>query len=326
MTARIPLDGVKVSEELTLIHPSTDALPEGGEAETLNLLSRSHIALFYLTMWRSESRSHLCFCLRPDLAAPAEQLISSTGVWTCRRTAGIGLLAVYPHRHRWDVLTRSLRGFADAGIPVCGVGSTLAALTFVLPFSRLDQAAACLQDVFEIPDHSPVQTDPAAMQIQYRETAAVYFEPRAKSYGINSEAGLILVQPTLPARALRPNTPASDAASSGNRFVFVSMEAQSGRAPILHVVARPGEIEGILSALGPAVGPGVSARAVDALSFQGPHFCERYGIAAAAISTLRDKGLDLIAAGFTGNMAYLILPAGSAETATAVLKECFNTP
>jgi hypothetical protein len=60
--------------------------------------------------------------------------------------------------------------------------------------------------------------------------------------------------------------------------------------------------------------------------FQGPHFYERYGIAAAALDKLREKKAALLLAGFSGSMAYLVVPDGTAESAMAALAECFQLP
>jgi len=59
---------------------------------------------------------------------------------------------------------------------------------------------------------------------------------------------------------------------------------------------------------------------------QGPHFYERYGIAAAVLDKLREKKAGLLLAGFSGSMAYLVVPDGTAKSAKAALAECFRLP
>ena len=165
------------------------------------------------------------------------------------------------------------------------------------------------------------------------ETIAVYFEPVAKSYGLHRITGVVMVQPPLPfstwARSGRAKP--SPAAPSG-RFSFVMLQTDpDGEAAILYAVAPPEEIPAVLESFGRSAAagpgdPGPDLQPVEMVLFQGPHFYERYGIAAAALDKLRAKKAVLLLAGFSGSMAYLVVPYGTAEPAMAALAECLRFP
>jgi hypothetical protein len=164
------------------------------------------------------------------------------------------------------------------------------------------------------------------------ETIAVYFEPIAKSYGVHTSAGLVMVQVPLaldrrPCRAVPGPAPEPPAA----RFAFVMLQWESERAGTLSAVAAPEDIPAVLGSFGRWVDDAAADRApqmrpVELVFFQGPHFYERYGIAAAALDKLREKKTGLLLAGFSGSMAYLVVPAGTADSAKAALAECLRLP
>lgn len=155
MAGQIPLDGMKISEEMAFVELAAEAPPWGVEVGVLQALAGRHIALYYLTMSYSESHSRVWFCVLPDQTALVAQLARTIGreVLACRTIAAVGLLTVFPHNRCVDALTRSLDIFAQSDLPVYGVASTLSTLTFVLAFSQLDQATEQLRDVFQLPDH-----------------------------------------------------------------------------------------------------------------------------------------------------------------------------
>lgn len=159
------------------------------------------------------------------------------------------------------------------------------------------------------------------------ETIALYFEPVAKSYGLETFSGLVMVQ--VPARAAS-RFPASQAPAG--RFAFVLLQSEPGERPMLSAVLRPEDLPafrtgvGLSEAPGDGADDGMAPQPVEMVVFQGPHFYERYGIAAAALQALGNQGARVLLAGFSGSMAYLVLPAGAAQSATAALAECLRLP
>ncbi len=158
MAGLIPLGGVKFSEELALATLSADTPPTGVEVDVLCALAGHQINLFYLSVSRSAGRTRVCVCVAVDQIRLVESLAETAarGIWTCRSVNSVGLLTFFPHESRLEALTRSLGVFAESRLPVFGVCSTLAALTFVTAFAELERASERLRDVFGLPEnHAP---------------------------------------------------------------------------------------------------------------------------------------------------------------------------
>jgi hypothetical protein len=164
------------------------------------------------------------------------------------------------------------------------------------------------------------------------ETIAVYFEPVAKSYGLQTITGLVMVRTAFAIESFRPSgRPETPPAPADGQFSFVMLQGEPDGAAVMYAVAAAADIPAVLDALGPrtegnARGRAIDRQPVEMVIFQGPHFYERYGIAAAALEKLREKRADLLLAGFSGSMAYLVVPAGTAESARAALAECLSLP
>jgi hypothetical protein len=162
MAGRIPLGGVKFSEELALASLSADTPPTGAEVDVLQALAGQRINLFYLSVSRSPGRTQVCACVAADQISLVESIAASVagGLWACRSVNSVGLLTIFPHASRLEALTRSLAVFAESRLPVFGVSSTLSALTFVTAFEDLERASERLRDVFGLPEnHAPFKPE-----------------------------------------------------------------------------------------------------------------------------------------------------------------------
>ena len=65
---------------------------------------------------------------------------------------------------------------------------------------------------------------------------------------------------------------------------------------------------------------------VELVSFHGPHFQDRYGIAEAAFATLKKADFPLLAIGCSGTSVYIVLPEKKARPAAQLLAETFVVP
>jgi len=65
---------------------------------------------------------------------------------------------------------------------------------------------------------------------------------------------------------------------------------------------------------------------VDLISFQGPHFGDRYGIAQAVYQAFHDGSIPLLASEFSQSAVFLVLPGGSAQSAERCLTGVFEVP
>ncbi len=164
------------------------------------------------------------------------------------------------------------------------------------------------------------------------ETIAVYFEPVAKSYGLHTVTGVAMVRTPLDlGRVPQSERPGPPPGPPCAKFSFVVLQWEPEQAAELYAVAAPEDIPAVLESFDRWASADTAAGArdrqpVEMVFFQGPHFYERYGIAATALDKLREKKTGLLLAGFSGSMAYLVVPAGTADSAKAALAECFRLP
>ena len=164
------------------------------------------------------------------------------------------------------------------------------------------------------------------------ETIAVYFEPVAKSYSPHTVTGVVMVETPLAFESIsRSGCPGPSPAAASGRFSFVTLQREPDGAATLYAVAPPEDIPALLASFGrpaaaDAADAGLRMQPVEMVLLQGPHFYERYGIAAAVLEKLRKKKAVVLLAGFSGNMAYLVVPDGTAEIAKTALAECLHLP
>ena len=71
--------------------------------------------------------------------------------------------------------------------------------------------------------------------------------------------------------------------------------------------------------------PGPSVE-VDLIQFQGPHFCDRDGIADTAFQVLAGDGPELLVYAFMGSRAHLVFPGGTGREAAGLLETVFTVP
>ena len=164
------------------------------------------------------------------------------------------------------------------------------------------------------------------------ETIAVYFEPVAKSYGPHTVTGVVMVETPLAFESIaRSDRSGSSPAAGSGKFSFVMLQRELEGAATLYAVAPPEDIPAILESFGQpaaadAADAGLRMQPVEMVLLQGPHFYERYGIVATVLEKLRERKIELRLAGFSGNMAYLVVPDGTAEIAKTALAECLHLP
>lgn len=164
------------------------------------------------------------------------------------------------------------------------------------------------------------------------QTVAVYCEPKIRTYGFHVDTDLCLMEFSW----------ASDQLASLGRgimelgdleagFVLVFGQMHKDRAFSLFVLTHDcvkGEIDRHMQRLfkDRVQGQLNPARPVDVVSFQGPHFGDRYGIAHAVFEALAPIPVPLLAAVCSTACVYLVLPGGKGRDVKGVLEGAFEVP
>ena len=162
------------------------------------------------------------------------------------------------------------------------------------------------------------------------QTVAVYSEPRIKTYGFHVITDLLFVElPCSPERLDASGLGIEALGDSDIGFHLVFGQTAEKHAFSLFILARDSDrVRNHMHRLlnGHADEPSAPMSMADVVSFQGPHFGDRYGIAHAAFQALETGSLPLLASVCTGACLYLVLPQGKGAEAEGVLKEVFEVP
>ena len=164
------------------------------------------------------------------------------------------------------------------------------------------------------------------------ETAAVYWESKVRIYGFREKIGLSLFTIIFPIERFEHwGTHIQGMAEKEGSFDLIFSQAMDHRLMQLGLVfkekagcfhrqlvekAANNEDRTTLRRIFP----------VELLSFHGPHFQDRYGIASAAFDALEVANLEVLASGCTGTSIYMVLPENMARPAVKHLAKTFIIP
>jgi hypothetical protein len=164
------------------------------------------------------------------------------------------------------------------------------------------------------------------------ETVAVYWEDRIKTYGFSEVAGLALIQWSASPESLsRLGSCIQDTREPDMRMLLVLGQGLAG-GPIEFglLVERQWEDETIRiirGFLGDAAANNVTSYYPACLiQFYGPHFGDRYGIAAAALNTLMERKVPILGIACSASSIYLVLTEARMAEAREALSKAFLPP
>lgn len=164
------------------------------------------------------------------------------------------------------------------------------------------------------------------------ETSAVYWESIVRIYGFSEKRGLTLFRLTFPLDCLEYWSAQLQRIEEG-RGCFDLVFSQVTEHNILNlfiVIEDHKNNSGRRQIEQAAQGEVATALAVDfpveMISFHGPHFQDRDGIANVAFEVLARSEIQILAAGCTGTSIYIVLPENMAGPAIKLLEKVFEVP
>lgn len=163
------------------------------------------------------------------------------------------------------------------------------------------------------------------------ETIAVYWENRAKTYGLQVERELSLFQISTTPSELAGLGSMLWKDTSGIRFSWILVQTSSRQLLKISLLLSQKWVPAMQVLVGRSREDGIPldiqiASPVELVYFHGPHFGDRYGIADTALGTLRRKGLPILAAGCTGASVYIVSPEQYSAETKQILSDVFDTP
>lgn len=164
---KIRIEGIKLSEELCQVNLLNHPQPQRSLSRMCRLFSANRINMPFLAATCRGKGTQTTCCVSVEDGARAQDLLDAKP--DLKRhvhiLSSVGLLSVFPHQSSMQLLGVSLLAFGEAGLPVHALASSLAPITLVTDYTRLDEAVAALEEHLELPaNQRPIRTKIRVMQ------------------------------------------------------------------------------------------------------------------------------------------------------------------
>jgi aspartokinase len=164
------------------------------------------------------------------------------------------------------------------------------------------------------------------------ETIAVYWEAKPKTYGFTEVTDLSLLNiEVAPDKLAHWGLWLLELADIRVDFHLVLAKYSTQQKLRLYILLEKPWVDRVLLQVGKGIDPDSKdnlhlTSPVELITFQGPHFGDRYGIAHSALKALDDQGMPILVAACSGAAVYLVLPERMLEKARLSLAEVFEVP
>lgn len=291
--------GIKLSTDLSFFQFS-------GQVQTLlEACARQEINIHLLTYTCTRSATILSLFVyaetQNEICKLARKIVPEDV-----QPVAVKFVSIFPHGSKISIISRLMNSLENQSTyEMC---SSISTLNLSIPAHHDCETLASLQKTFQLPDfHTPMTTKP--LKKSELETIAVYKEARIKTYGFQKASGLALVVTDQSSPKLK-NIPAS--------IPFNMVVQQKNK---FYLLCKQDNLKDLQTSLGGEVFHDVAL-----IYFQGPHYAERPGIAAALFNCLFNASIKIMAAACCGQSIHLIFPATELEKALSVLNQTFDIP
>lgn len=164
------------------------------------------------------------------------------------------------------------------------------------------------------------------------ETIAVYWEPKPKTYGFKEVSDLSLLDIVIKLEKMAQwGRWLLELADLDIDFHLVLAKYSNHKELRLYVLLEKLWADKVLSYIDKRIDPEFEkdfnlTSPVELISFQGPHFGDRYGIANSALRALDGQGIPILIAACSGATVYIVLPEKKLHEVRPLLAEVFEVP
>jgi aspartokinase len=164
------------------------------------------------------------------------------------------------------------------------------------------------------------------------ETFAVYWEPKPKTYGFKEVIDLSLLNIEIrPGKMSQWGLWLMELSDFDIGFHLILAKYSMHQKLQLYILLEKLWGDRVLSYLGKNIDVDSGkdfhlTYPVELISFQGPHFGDRYGIADTAFKALDGQGVPVLITVFAGAAVYIVLPEKKLQDARPLLIEAFEVP
>lgn len=149
MSEKITIGRIQLSSRMQAIRTSVKADKASG-ARLCRLLGSEGINIAYSAMGETrEDFSCLCCIADQDQQRARALIDQDRGLQpVIEFLPAVGLMDLFPHQHRFQVLGLALKALAEQQIEIYSLASSLSALSFVIDFHRMTDAQHALGRYF----------------------------------------------------------------------------------------------------------------------------------------------------------------------------------
>ena len=164
------------------------------------------------------------------------------------------------------------------------------------------------------------------------ETFAVYWEPKPKTYGFKEVIDLSLLNIEIkPGKMSQWGLMLMELADLDFGFHLILAKYSTHQKFRLYILLEKPWADHVLSYIGRKIDMDSEkdfhlTYPVELISFQGPHFGDRYGIADTAFKALDGQGVPILITVCSGAAVYMVLPEKKLQDAMPLLLEAFEVP
>jgi len=164
------------------------------------------------------------------------------------------------------------------------------------------------------------------------ETIAVYWEPKPKTYGFRGVTDLSLMNIEIkPGEMGQWGLWLMELAGLDIGFHLILAKYSTHQKFRLYILLENIWADRVLSYIGKKIDLDSEkdfhlTYPVELISFQGPHFGDRYGIAHTAFKALDGQGVPVLITVCSGAAVYIVLPENMLQEARPLLAEAFEVP
>jgi aspartokinase len=164
------------------------------------------------------------------------------------------------------------------------------------------------------------------------ETFAVYWEPKPKTYGFKEVVDLSLLDIEIrPGKMSQWGLWLMELADLDIGFHLIFAKYSMHQKLRFYILLENRWVDSLLSYIGKETDQDSEKDLylnypVELISFQGPHFGDRYGIADTAFKALNGQGVPILITVCSGAAVYIVLPEKKLQDARPLLLEAFEVP
>ena len=164
------------------------------------------------------------------------------------------------------------------------------------------------------------------------ETIAVYWEPRPKTYGFKEVTDLSLLNIEIgPEKMSQWGLWLMELADLNIGFHLILAKYSTHQKLRLYILLEKFWADSVISSIDKRIDLESKkfihlTSPVELISFHGPHFGDRYGIADTAFKALDGKGVPILITVCSGAAVFIVLPEKKLHEARSLLAEAFEAP